>query len=94
MDLYNEIRKYESLIYKKNPTKNKDAKSDYKRKTEKKKQCKTCENLNKGARYYPEEACWFKTKEGEKDKIRKINNNPIIKVELNDEKKTRNHTIN
>lgn len=81
-------------MYKKNTTKNKDGKSDYKRKIEEKRPCKTCENLNKGVRYHPEEACWFKTKEGEKDKIRKVNNNSIIEVELNNEKKTRNHTIN
>lgn len=94
-DLFNEIRRYEGMIYKKNPTKTKGGKLDFKRKTEEKKPCKTCEGLNKGIRYHPEETCWFKNKntEHEKtDRIRNVNNNSIIEVELNtDQKNERPH---
>jgi len=86
--LFNEIRKYENLINKKFSSKKAD-RSEYKKKSEEKKPCKTCENLNKGIRYHPEETCWFKTKEEgkEKNKTRVTANNSMIEVELNKEPK-------
>jgi len=86
--LFNEIRKYENLINKKFSSKRQKIDLNIK-KSEEKKPCKTCENLNKGIRYHPEEACWFKTKEEgkEKNKTRVTANNSMIEVELNKEPK-------
>lgn len=56
-DLFHEIRKHENMMYRRNYTKTNDNKSNFKRKSEEKKPCKTCEKLNKGIRYHPEEAC-------------------------------------
>lgn len=89
-DLFNEIKKYEGLMYKKNFTKVKEHKPDFKKRTKEKKPCKTCENLGKGSRYHPEEACWYKTKNTEqekKEKIRNVNNNSILEVDLNTDEK-------
>ena len=60
-DLFNEIRKYEGIVYKK-ITKSNNSNFGVKIRVEGKKPCKTCENLNKGSRYHPEEVIWFKTK--------------------------------
>lgn len=87
-DLFNEIRKYEGMMYKKNSTIIKN--SQYKNKTNEKKQCKTCESLNKGIRYHPEESCWFKKNKNESERIfksRNVNNNSIIEVDINTDKK-------
>lgn len=90
-DLFNEIRKYESMIYKKNSNIIiKNSKLNFKMKTNEKKACKTCEDMNKGVRYHPEELCWFKIKKNEPQKIYKtqnVNNNSILEVDLNTEKK-------
>ncbi|KAK9686367.1 hypothetical protein QE152_g37241 [Popillia japonica] len=60
-DLFSELKKHEGKIGKKN-LKTKETKQEWRYKNEEKKPCKTCENLNKGARYHPEDKCWFKTK--------------------------------
>ncbi|XP_076298675.1 uncharacterized protein LOC143217884 [Lasioglossum baleicum] len=86
-DLFNEIRKYEGMIYKRNSIKTKDSKLEFKRKPEEKKTCKTCKDLNKGIRYHPEEICWFRIKNTEHEKTRNVNNNSIIEVDLNTEEK-------
>lgn len=87
-DLFNEIRKYEGMMYKKNSTIIKSGTFPHKNKTNEKKPCKTCESLNKGIRYHPEESCWFKKNESEKVfKARNVNNNSIIEVDINTEKK-------
>lgn len=85
--LFNEVRKYENLIYKK-PSFPKNE-FGYKKKTEEKKPCRTCENLNKGMRYHPAEKCWFRTKEEEKHTNRTslVGNNAVMDVKLNTEKK-------
>ncbi|GBP25750.1 hypothetical protein EVAR_12230_1 [Eumeta japonica] len=70
-DLFNEIRKYEGLMYKKNPTMMKSSTSFYKNKTNEKKSCKTCESLDKGIRYHPEESCWFRKNKNESEKFPK-----------------------
>lgn len=90
IDLFNEIKKHEGIVYKKNYTRTKDGKPDVKRKNEEKKPCKTCESLNKGLRYHPEEKCWFKTTETKKEKSNSssiVGNNSVIEVDLNTEKK-------
>ncbi|XP_059045613.1 uncharacterized protein LOC131841306 [Achroia grisella] len=89
-DLFNEIRKYESMIYRKNTTVIKNSKLNFKMKTMERKSCKTCEELNKGIRYHPEEACWFNIKKNEQEKIlrtKNVNSNSIIEVDLNTEQK-------
>lgn len=72
--LFNEIRKHENLINKKVSYKKTENRVDYR-----KKPCKTCENLNRGIRYHPEEDCWFKT--------RVTANNSMIEVNLDNEQK-------
>lgn len=85
--LFNEIRKYENLIYKKSYLHKNEV--GYKKKSEEKRPCKTCENLNKGTRYHPAEKCWFKTREEEKhtNTTSLVGNSSVIDVELNTEKK-------
>lgn len=85
VDLFNEMRKLEYLINKKNTL-------NYKKYgnprgipgNEGKSPCKTCERLNKGIRYHPEHACWFKIGEGDKTKEKTIRhvNNSVIEAEL------------
>ncbi|XP_069362102.1 putative autophagy-related protein 11 [Maniola hyperantus] len=87
-DLFNEIRKYEGMIYKKNSTIRKSGTFFYKNKTNEKKPCKTCESLDKGIKYHPEESCWFKKNKNESEKLFKANNS-IIEVDMNTEKKKR-----
>jgi len=89
--LFNEIRKYESLTNKKAV---KDYKLDNKKRIFEKKPCGTCETLGKGARYHPEEKCWFKEHEKSKNKSGIIGNTSVLEVELNNQEKTYNHTIN
>ena len=83
--LFNEIRRYESLMNKKNFPKKKEEKFENKRKTGEKTPCKNCESLSKGIRYHPEKSCWFKKKENSKPSV--VGNNSVIEVELNTEKK-------
>lgn len=88
--LFNEIRKHESLINVRNFAKKKEENFEYKKMYEKKKPCRTCENLNKGIRYHPEDSCWFKTKKSDRENIYKpkaVSNNSIIEVDLNNEQK-------
>lgn len=88
--LFNEIRKYENMVYKKNSTIIKNGTLLYKNKINEKKPCKTCESLDKGIRYHPEESCWFKKNKNESEKVfkaRNVNNNSIIEVDINTEKK-------
>jgi len=82
--LFNEIRKYESLINKK-PVK--DYKLDNKKRIFEKKPCSTCETLRKGARYHPEEKCWFKEQEKRKNKFGITGNTSVVEVELNNHEK-------
>ncbi|XP_041979495.1 uncharacterized protein LOC121733345 [Aricia agestis] len=89
-DLFNEIRKYEGMMYKKNSTISKSATFLQKNKSYEKKPCKTCESLDKGIRYHPEESCWFKKNKIESERVfrtRNVNNNSIIEVDMNTEKK-------
>lgn len=83
--LYNEIGKHEYVASKNNFSKNKSKTTyDYKDKPDKIKPCKTCENLNKGIRFHPEEKCWFKQSEDHNQKRtnNKTVNNSVIDVEL------------
>ena len=82
--LLHEIRKCENLVNKNIFTRKED-KYDNKKKFERKKSCKNCENLNKGTRYHPEDSCWFKKKE--RNESGEIGNNSIIEVNLNTEQK-------
>lgn len=52
----------------------------------KQKPCKICEKLNKGTRFHPEQACWFRKKEeeGEKRKTTETNNS-VIEAKLMDQ---------
>lgn len=77
-------------MYKKNPTTVRKITYLHKNKTNEKKPCKTCESLDKGIRYHPDELCWFKKNEIEPQKVfraRNVNNNSIIEVDMNTEKK-------
>lgn len=84
-NLYNEIGKYEYTMIKRNFTYNKNkSNTPYsKEKSDKIKPCKTCENLNKGIRFHPEERCWFKQPDERKKNYNKAVNNSVIDVELN-----------
>lgn len=88
-DLFNEIRKYEGMMYKKNSTNIKSGTFYNKNKTNEKKPCKTCESLDKGIRYHPEESCWFKKNKNEEKplKTKNVSNNSIIEVDINTDKK-------
>jgi len=74
-DLYNEIGKLEHLVNK-NKFEIKKNKTDN---TKEKTPCKICKDSNKGTRYHPESACWFKEKES---KIKNVNN-AVLETELN-----------
>lgn len=88
--LYNEIGKHEHMTHKRNFTKTKRSTYDYKGKTDKIKPCKTCENLNKGIRFHPEEKCWFKQTEhydGKKYPVKNVNNSVTdVELKYNEEK--------
>lgn len=89
-DLFNEIRKYESMVYKKNSNTTKNSTFLNKNKTNEKKPCKTCESLDKGIRYHPEESCWFKKNKNESEKFIKtknVSNNSIIEADMNTDPK-------
>ncbi|XP_078051940.1 uncharacterized protein LOC144478092, partial [Augochlora pura] len=58
-DLVQELQKLEGLTDRKK-TFRKEGKPEYKGRSEEKKPCKICEELDKGVRYHPEEKCWFK----------------------------------
>ena len=84
--LFNEIRKYEGMMYKKNLSVVKSGTFLQKNKTTEKKPCKNCESLAKGMRYHPEESCWYKKNKIESDRIfrpRNVNNTSIIEVDMN-----------
>lgn len=83
-DLVNELQRFEGITDKKKIFK-KEGKTEYKFKSKEKKPCKTCEEMNKGVRYHPEEKCWFKLEKKEKPKT--IGNNSVVEVDLNTEKK-------
>lgn len=87
VDLFNEVRKYEQLVkkYKNGPYRKYDNQKINTR-IEERTPCKTCEKLNKGVRYHPESACWFKLKEDDgldRKFIRHVNNS-VIEAELNE----------
>lgn len=69
-DLYKEINKNKHFITKKTFEKKDNTSYEAKETFEKRKPCKTCERLNKGARYHPDSSCWFKTKEKERENIK------------------------
>lgn len=79
-DLFNEIGRLEHLVKKT---------WDFGKKPNvpvKYKPCKICEKLNKGTRFHPESACWFKNKEEEvKRQIATRANNSVIEAELIDQ---------
>lgn len=84
-NLYNEIGKLDFIEHRKTFNKQKQNIYDFKGKHDKIKPCKTCENLNKGTRFHPEEKCWFNKKEEYNYNRRnsKTINNSVIDVELN-----------
>lgn len=87
VDLFNELRKFEHMVNKKNYSnyrKYGNLKGNYK--NEDKTPCKICEMLKKGIRYHPESACWFKTREDDKTKEKNIKhiNNSVIEAELHE----------
>lgn len=87
VDLFNEVSKYEHMVNKKKFSGKKtdvNLKADDKYKG--KNPCKICEKLNKGTRYHPEDACWFKGKQDNRIKENNIKyvNNSVIEAELND----------
>ncbi len=51
------------------------------------KPCKICEEKGKLGRFHPEDKCWFKGKEKEKNNEKKIKyvNNSEVEVDLNDD---------
>ncbi|CAB3259990.1 unnamed protein product [Arctia plantaginis] len=97
-DLFNEIRKYEGMMYKKNSTNIKSGTFYTKNETNEKKPCKTCESLDKGIRYHPEESCWFKKNKNEPEKIeqKKITNkiDRMSKDNRNEDKNIKTYTVN
>lgn len=85
-DLFKEISRLEHLT----ENKNFDKKNHYtsigsntKNKFEKKRPCKVCEKLNKGARYHPEAICWFKTNAEKNLEPITCTNNSELETELN-----------
>lgn len=89
-DLFNEVRKCEGMMYKKNPTIIKNSTYQHKNKNSEKKPCKTCESLEKGIRYHPEELCWFKKNKSDYEKVsrtKNVSNNSIIEVDMNTDTK-------
>lgn len=86
-DVFNNLRQLECQV-KKNPQKKQDFQKNTK--YEEKKPCKICEDLGKGVRYHPNEKCWFKRNEENREKnitTRKVNNNSILDVEVYDKPK-------
>ncbi|KAI4475354.1 hypothetical protein M0804_014350 [Polistes exclamans] len=89
-DLFNELRKHEGRMEKKINFKTRETKQDWRYKTEEKKPCRTCMNLNKNERYHPEDKCWFKTKpNGARERPKIMGNNAVIEADLQEESKNR-----
>lgn len=89
VDLFNEVRKYEHMLNRKGFTvKRKNGFQNTYNKSENLNACRICENLNKGTRFHPESACWFKIKEDTGNKVKKESikhvNNSVIEAELNE----------
>lgn len=87
VDLFNEVRKYEHLVNKnKNVTYRKYENQKINNRNKERTPCKICEKLNKGTRYHPETACWFKVKDDDRFNRRSIRhvNNSVIEAELNE----------
>ena len=91
VDLFNEVRKYEHLV-------NKNRTGVYRKyenkkiysKIEERTACKTCERLNKGTRYHPEAACWFKMRDNDtfdRISIRHVNNSVMKQSNIKQNKK-------
>lgn len=88
-DLFNNLRQLECQV-KKNYQKKFTLDFQKNIKYEEKKPCKTCEDLGKGVRYHPNEKCWFKRNEENREKnitTKKVNNNSILDVEVYDKTK-------
>lgn len=88
-DLFNNLRQLECQV-KKNSKKTFTLDNQRNIKYEEKKPCKICEDLGKGARYHPNEKCWFKRNEENREKnitTRKVNNNSILDLEVYDRSK-------
>lgn len=86
VSLFNELSKYEHLLVKKKYfPKRKYGGFKTNSESDEYTSCKICEKLNKGLRYHPEAACWFKPKEDDKKRIpiRHVNNT-LIEAELNE----------
>lgn len=84
VDLFNEVSKYEHLVNRRSfLVKNRVGNV---RNTNERNPCKICDKLNKGNRYHPETACWFRTKEDDKLKKNYIKhvNNSVVEAELNE----------
>lgn len=76
-DLFNEIGKMEHLVNKRKVIKQKNVTTAN---TDKKQKCSICEGLQKGVRYHPESACWFRRKDNEhqeKNQIKLINHSEL-----------------
>lgn len=87
VDLFNEISKYEHMVYKKRfVPKSKFGNLKTNIKNEDQTPCKICTKLNKGIRYHAESICWFKSTEDDKIKKNFIKhvNNAVIEAELNE----------
>ncbi|XP_050551237.1 uncharacterized protein LOC118262122 isoform X3 [Spodoptera frugiperda] len=73
-DLFNELGRLEHLVQKRRIIKRKEDSKPVREK------CNICDKLNKGARYHPEDSCWFKPKlntEKDKKQIKLINNSEL-----------------
>lgn len=76
-DLFNEMGRLEHLVKKKGDNEKKPNTNI------KQKPCRICEKLNKGTRFHPETACWFRNKEEESGKKNITRaNNAVIDAEL------------
>lgn len=87
IDLFNEMRKYEHLVNKNRTGANRKYENQkINNKNEEHTPCRTCEKLNKGTRYHPEAACWFKFQDDDRYNRRPIRhvNNSVIEAELNE----------
>lgn len=79
-DLFNEIGRLEHLVRRKRDNEKKPNINM------KQKPCKICEKLNKGTRFHPEPACWFRNKEEEAERKNTTRANiAVIDAELIDQ---------
>lgn len=93
-DLFNKIRGLEHFVTKKTPEKkllpfwnsNASGESKSKEKNGRDRPCRICEKENRGNRYHPESACWFKNKNSDKSRREEIRsvNNAELETELNE----------